>query len=156
MADTGDRGRKEILKDLITHMNVVEKKIKDLREDISQIRDAELLNKLDLMNLSDKVERIKLSVPDISPETKEELEEISDLVKKMEEMKDLHQELEEIEKTLAEEREKAEEKKKKGKKKKKQKKKPGKEEVKFCGKCGAEVIPEAKFCGNCGAELKLE
>jgi chromosome segregation ATPase len=135
---TGEEGRigniggeegKKIITELITHLNSVEEKLKAIKEEISEIKDAELLDKLDIINLSNQLERVKLTMPDITPETKGGLEHVSQLLEKIKDVKTLQKEIEKIEKKL----------------------KIEKGEV--CPKCGAEVVKGDKFCGKCGVKL---
>lgn len=119
---------KKIVTELITHLNTLEEKIKAIKEEISEIKDAELIDKLDIINLSNQLERIKLTMPDISPETKNELEHISKLLEKVKDVKRLQKEIEKIEKKL-------------------------KIKKMECPKCGFKVDEGDKFCGKCGERL---
>lgn len=71
--ETGTRGKDKIIPEIITHINKVEEKINMLKESIKEAKDLQTVNKLDIINLKNEIEQIKLSIPTISPETAERI-----------------------------------------------------------------------------------
>ena len=57
-----------IVSELITHLNELESKVVALEETISEMNDLQVVNKLDIINLKNELERIRLSVPMLSGE----------------------------------------------------------------------------------------
>ncbi len=70
---------KNIIKELIAHINSLEEKIGSLNESITESRDLSMVNKLDIINLKNQTEKIKLSLPNISP----------DMIRKMRQLEDM-------------------------------------------------------------------
>ena len=66
---------KNIIKKLIAHLNALEGKINLLKEGIDETNDLVTVNKLDIINLKNEIEKIKLSIPEVSPDTLTKLRE---------------------------------------------------------------------------------
>lgn len=160
--------KKKIISEMIAHINRVEEKINTLKEGMRDIKDLQTVNKLDIINLKNEIEQIKLSIPTLSPENIERvkaMEKLAEKAEKAEEIKDdvdklksdmkkldmIQKKLAEIEKIHANRRV-----------TKDVKTKPRhmlhipdrlkRTKIKKCKKCGAVLIPKAKFCGRCGAK----
>jgi len=69
----------KVISELITHVNRLEQKINSFQETISEINDVELVNKLDIINLKNGLEKLKLTLPSISQEQASNLQEIANL-----------------------------------------------------------------------------
>ncbi len=160
---------KKIIHELIKHMNRTDSNLNELKDKIAELRDLQLVNKLDIINLRNDIERLKLSIPVVSPETAEMLHRMEDIVKKakdIEKLKSIAKEVENIEREI--------------KKIKQASKRPLSERIlgalekridenkrkidgirsgiekttKKCPKCGAILGRNAKFCGKCGKKIK--
>lgn len=101
--------------------NDTKERVKSLESQISDVNDLEILNKLDIINLKNEIEKLKMSLggPMEAPPKQEKPK-------------------------------KKKKKKKKSKKKKKKKSKKKGPEVPTCKKCGALLPKNAKYCGKCG------
>jgi chromosome segregation ATPase len=75
----GGKDRK-IISELITHINQLESKIASLEETISETSDLQTVNKLDIINLKNELEKIKLVFPSVSPEQIGKFQEISKML----------------------------------------------------------------------------
>jgi len=76
MEDTLKSG---IAKEIIAHMNTIEEKIESLKDGISEIEDLETVDKLDIVNLKNEIDKIKLSTPQVSPDMLNKLKEMEKL-----------------------------------------------------------------------------
>jgi hypothetical protein len=65
-----------IIKEMITHLNTLEDKIKTQNEDMKESEDLLTVNKLDIINLKNEIEKLKMSIPEVSPETLNKLKEM--------------------------------------------------------------------------------
>ncbi|RLI98464.1 MAG: hypothetical protein DRO99_00675 [Candidatus Aenigmatarchaeota archaeon] len=75
--------KKDIIKQLITHMNTVEDKINLVKDSIAETEDLIMVNKLDIINLKNQIEKLKLSTPEVSPETLNKLRSIEEVADKL-------------------------------------------------------------------------
>jgi len=66
---------KRIIKELIAHINRVESKVKELQANLSDMNDLQLLNKLDIINLKNELEKLKMVFPEEAPEIEEKPKE---------------------------------------------------------------------------------
>jgi chromosome segregation ATPase len=73
MPEDSDAG---VIKEIITHLNALEDKIKLLSENIMETGDMVTVNKLDIVNLKNGLEKLKISMPDVSPDTINKLKEL--------------------------------------------------------------------------------
>jgi len=86
---TGTKGKNKIIPEIITHINRLEEKINTFKESIQEAKDLQTVNKLDIINMKNEIEQIKLSMPTLSPESVERVkatEKLSERVKKTEEI----------------------------------------------------------------------
>ena len=67
---------KNIIKEIITHLNTLEEKLKTLNDGIKEAEDLVTVNKLDIINLKNEIEKIKLSIPEVSLDTLNKLKEL--------------------------------------------------------------------------------
>jgi len=82
MDDVNEKEGKEskIIQELITHVNALESKISSLEESISEANDLQTVNKLDIINMKNELDKIKMVFPSVSHEQIEKMQEISKLV----------------------------------------------------------------------------
>jgi chromosome segregation ATPase len=88
---------KSIIKEIITHLNSLEEKIKTLNDNVDETEDLVTVNKLDIVNLKNSLERIKISMPEVSPDTLSKLrnvEKITENMKKMESLDRIEKDIE--------------------------------------------------------------
>ena len=71
--DAGPDARK-LLSELVTHLNALEQRMAELADGVEELKDLELVNKLDIINLSAHAERERLSAP-ATPEAGNQLEQ---------------------------------------------------------------------------------
>ena len=86
----GAKGKNKIIPEIITHINKLEEKINMLKEGIQEAKDLQTVNKLDIINLKNEIEQIKLSMTTLSPESIENiraLEKLSEKIGKAENIK---------------------------------------------------------------------
>lgn len=69
-------GKKDIIKELIIHINSLEEKVSMIRESLAEVDDLITVNKLDVINLRNDIEKVKLSVPEVSPDILGKLRDI--------------------------------------------------------------------------------
>jgi chromosome segregation ATPase len=84
---TGTKGKNKIIPEIITHMNKLEEKINTFKESIQEAKDLQTVNKLDIINMKNEIEQIKLSMPTLSTESVERVkvtEKLSERVGKTE------------------------------------------------------------------------
>jgi ribosomal protein L40E len=115
---------KKLLSNIIDYLNKIEERIKTLEINLSEMKDLELVNKLDIINLKNEIEQIKL-IKGIST-SGHSVEEI------MSYMKNLENRLQKIESTAPTETKK----------------------LNICTKCGSVLPEKAKFCPNCGEKIQ--
>ena len=127
---------KKVIAELITHVNKLESRIKDVQTSLSDMNDLQLLNKLDIINLKNEIDKLKMVLPGGEGEEVAEFELPPEMPSAP------------IER-LKEEPEEAP-----------PKPKPRPKEVKekpknflVCKKCGAIMPKNAKFCGKCGKKV---
>ena len=65
-----------IIQEIITHLNNIEEKISALNEVVSESKDIQLVNKLDIVNLKNDIEKLKLSSSPISHDQVARLSEL--------------------------------------------------------------------------------
>ena len=119
---------KKVIKELITHVNRIDSKIKDLETTTSDMNDLQLLNKLDIIHLKNEVDKLRLMVPE---------EREGEMPAEMRaEVVELPEEEPEEGPPKAEE------------------KMPQKRDFIVCEGCGAILPLKAKFCGKCGKTVK--
>jgi len=115
----------------------VESKIKNLSERMSELKDLQMMNKLDIINLKNEVDKVKFTIipkqresVQLAIKKKAEKEE-DDIASKIINMFH-HKKPEEIKPLIA---------------------KPRKLKATKCPECGNTLIEGAKFCGKCGKKL---
>ena len=87
---------KNIIKELIAHINALEDEIKLLSENISETEDLVTVNKLDIINLKNGLEKMKISMPEVSPDMinkLKELESITGNIGQLEKWKNMESEM---------------------------------------------------------------
>ena len=55
-----DAAEKKLLSNIIDYLNKIEDRINVIEANVSQIKDLELVNKLDIINLKNEIEQVKL------------------------------------------------------------------------------------------------
>jgi ribosomal protein L40E len=78
MAENESKDR--IIQELITHINSLEQKISMLKDELSEENDLQTVNRLDIINLKNEIDRIKISVPIVSPEMAGKMKDLEILV----------------------------------------------------------------------------
>lgn len=68
-----------IIREIITHINALEEKMGLLKESMSELEDLDTVNRLDIINLKNEVEKIKMSSPELPEETMANLRELEGL-----------------------------------------------------------------------------
>ncbi len=61
-----EAGKDRIIQELITHINNLEQKINTLREELDKENDLQTVNRLDIINLRNEIEKIRISLPALS------------------------------------------------------------------------------------------
>jgi chromosome segregation ATPase len=94
MPEQQDKG---IIKELIAHINSLEDKIKLLSDTIAETEDLVTVNKLDIVNMKNGLEKLKISMPEVSPDTinkLRELESITENIGQVDKWKNIEKEIE--------------------------------------------------------------
>lgn len=65
----------------------LEESLKVLRDQLEEMKDTQTVNKLDIINLSNEVDSLKLTSSKVTPETEKKIEEITQIAKKLEKFK---------------------------------------------------------------------
>jgi predicted nucleic acid-binding Zn-ribbon protein len=81
MAET-EGGRENTVQGLMIRIGSLEQKIKMLREEIEEQTDLQTVNRLDIINLKNELERVKMSVPVLSPDIVDRIKGMEKLVSK--------------------------------------------------------------------------
>jgi len=178
-----DAGNERIIQELITHINNLEQKINMLKEEISEENDLQTVNRLDIINLKNEIEKIKISVPVLTPDIADKLKGMEKLMEKqdhtgntqkmaddIEQLKKLvrgisPEAIEEIQGEISSLYEMTS----KGRPEKAEKAQPSRDVIEMkkrleeletktvpiphCKKCGAVLKPGIKFCGRCGRKV---
>jgi chromosome segregation ATPase len=90
---------KNIIKEIITHLNTLEKKINLLNENITETEDLVTVNKLDIVNLKNAIEKMKISMPEVSQDTinrLKELESVTENIGQIGRLKNMENEIESL------------------------------------------------------------
>jgi len=74
-----EQQEKNIIKEIIAHLNSLEEKIKLLSDNIAETEDLVTINKLDMVNLKNGLEKLKISMPEVSPDTMNKLRELESI-----------------------------------------------------------------------------
>ena len=178
--DEADKGNERIIQELITHINSLEQKINMLKEEISEENDLQTVNRLDIINLKNEIEKIKISVPVLTPDIADKLKGMEKLMNKqdytsntqkmaddIEQLKKLvrgisPEAIEEIQGEISSLYEMTS-------KSRPEKARPSSDVIEMkkrlkeletktvpiphCKKCGAVLKPGIKFCGRCGRKV---
>lgn len=90
-------GKEKILQELITHINSIELKINMLKEEIEEQNDLQTVNRLDIINLKNELEKMKMSLPLVSPDIAENIKNIQKLMEKKDKTSNLEKIIEDTE-----------------------------------------------------------
>jgi hypothetical protein len=88
--------KQEILTEVITHINQIEGKLSLIEEKIGDINDLQIVNKLDIINLKNEIEKIRLASSTLSPEMIETLQHAEEVAKKLDRVKKIEKMYDEI------------------------------------------------------------
>jgi chromosome segregation ATPase len=172
MPEDDFKGKKteNVIAALIKHANSLEQQMSTLEEKISELNDLQLLNKLDIINLKNEIEKMRLTVPAVSPETTSMIHELEKLAEKtgdVKKLRDLAGDVDRIEHDIKKLKESSRPSKfpvekinaieKRVEENKRKLSEVGKRvhrEIKRCGKCHTILVKDARFCGNCGKRVK--
>ena len=80
MEDLSEGGGEKIIQELITHLNQLESRISSLDETISEASDLQLINKLDIINLKNELDKIHLVFPSITQEQIDRIQAVSGMI----------------------------------------------------------------------------
>ncbi|MBI4181415.1 MAG: hypothetical protein HY520_00405 [Candidatus Aenigmarchaeota archaeon] len=82
MDEQGEGAGKKMIAELISHLSQLEQKMTGLEETIADASDLQLVNKLDIINLKNELEKLRLSVPTLEEDQVEALRQFSALAEK--------------------------------------------------------------------------
>ena len=119
---------------------LIEERMKSIRDELEEIKDLQLVSKLDIINLKNEIDQLKFTVLSLPPDADKKINELVDLSNKIENIKNLKAILDDIN-NLKSRIQKMEESLGSAYKK-----------VVKCKKCGYSLVSSAKFCGKCGQE----
>ncbi|MBM3304116.1 MAG: zinc-ribbon domain-containing protein [Candidatus Aenigmarchaeota archaeon] len=176
-------GRDRIIQELITHINSLEQKINMLKEELSEANDLQTVNRLDIINLKNEIEKIKISVPVLAPDIADRIKGMEKLMEKqdhtgsiqkmigdMEQLKkavrgispetieEMQSEISALYEMVSRRQPQEQAGAQPSKEVAELKKQLAELEIKavpvpHCSKCGAVLKPGARFCGRCGKKL---
>ena len=92
-----------VITELISHINSLEEKINTINNNLSEIKDVQLVDKLDIINLKNETEKIRTSTRSITPETQQTIEEVHELaddIKHIKKIKNLEKTINDLKKEL--------------------------------------------------------
>ena len=89
-------GDNDITKEIIAHVNSLEEKLRLLEDKIKEKDDLITVNKLDIINLKNSVEKLRMSLPEVSPETLARLRDMEKVASKMVDLKEMQKQLKAI------------------------------------------------------------
>ena len=150
------RTPKEVLSELIMHVNTLDEKINTINDSMAEIKDMQLVNKLDIINLNSEIKRIGMNAPEITPEMAENLKRISEILENAKvatKWKEMEKDVEAIKYRLVEMESPGESRKKQEPPKEAKPEKRKEEKFKTCKQCGSVLKPGGKFCGKCGKKV---
>ncbi|MBI4021176.1 MAG: hypothetical protein HY369_02955 [Candidatus Aenigmarchaeota archaeon] len=70
-------GSPKIITELIAHVNELEQRIASLQETVSEYHDVQLVGKLDVINLKNEVDKMKLALPSVTEDQMQALQQVS-------------------------------------------------------------------------------
>lgn len=73
-------GENKIIQELITHINKLESRINSIQDTISETKDLQTVNKLDIINMKNEMDKVKIVLPSISAEQAEQIQAISKFI----------------------------------------------------------------------------
>lgn len=97
----------QLILEIISHINQIEKKIIEIHEKTEELEDIETVNKLDIINLRNEIDKISMALPNISPEVMvkfESIEKLADEVKDADEWRKVIKSIRKVEEDLKKER----------------------------------------------------
>ncbi len=88
---------------MIDDNNVTKEKINSIQDKLSEIKDLQLVNKLDIMNLKNEIEKLQFNILSLPPETVKKIQDLVKLsgeTKEFEKLKSISNEFDNIKKRL--------------------------------------------------------
>ena len=79
--------QRRVIKDIIKRLNEMSQHMDDLIAQLGEYHDVQLVDKLDIVNLRNEIEKIRLVVPSLAPENEERFAVIMDLAQRAEKIK---------------------------------------------------------------------
>jgi DNA repair exonuclease SbcCD ATPase subunit len=167
-----------LAQELMERMSAIEQKLNSLKDELEEQADLQTVNRLDIINMRNELDKVKMSVPALTPELAERVKEIEKLVSKQdrkdalarmaddlekvkaalktfnpEEIRELRSEVEALSAAASRPGARQPHGKELEELKKRVENIAASAEVAKCPKCGNPLKPGAKFCGRCGRRL---
>ncbi len=138
---TDSKPKDKLVQEIITHINTIEQKVNSLKDTIAETKDMIIVNQLDIINLKNEIDKLRLTTNAVSPESAEMLQNLGKSLEKTKKIDMLDDVINEINKIKQEMKniKQAETIKKTGPKK--------------CSECGAKLSETARFCKKCGKKV---
>ena len=77
-----------VISEIIAHVNTLEQKLTNMESKYADIKDVQLVNKLDIINLKNEIEKIRSANPNLNEETQEVLRDVHELSEEIKNIKD--------------------------------------------------------------------
>jgi len=95
--------QKQVIKEIIKRLNEMDQHMDDLVVQLAEYHDIELVDKLDIVNLRNEIEKVRLVIPSLAPENEERFAAIMDLAQRTDKLKalqDLSNDVKELKKHI--------------------------------------------------------
>jgi chromosome segregation ATPase len=89
----------KLISEIIEHVNSLQEKITALKSDYAELKDVQLVNKLDIINLKNEVDKVRVTSPMLDPETQQTIEDVHGIahdVKTLKQIKNAEKQLTEL------------------------------------------------------------
>lgn len=136
---------------MLEEQGVLEEKLTTLADQLEELKDLELVNKLDIVNLKNEIEQLKYTVLSISPETDKRIRELVELSKNIETLQQIKSlkddvngmkyQLQKLQPEMLQDV------------LNKIRSAPSRPQEQRCVKCGSALSLFGKYCGKCGQKI---
>ncbi len=92
-----EAGKDRIIQELITHINSLEQKINTLKEELGEENDLQTVNRLDIINLKNEIDKIKISLPVFSPDVIDKIKNMEKLMERQDSTSNIQRIIDDIE-----------------------------------------------------------